>query len=193
MGLTMKRLRAHPKGIDLGPLRPGLLQRLTRRHRHIALLPAPIAKELSRLTTDWTTPAHATPPIDGQLTLIGRRDVRSNNSWMHNSERLVSGKTRCVLWMHPQDASTRGLMEGQSVTVRSRVGQVQVPIKVTDDIRPGVVSLPHGWGHGRAGVRLQVAQRHAGISMNDLTDDQLTDRISANAALNSVPVQVSAS
>lgn len=192
VGLTMKRLRAHPEGIDLGPLRPGLLQRLTRRHRHIALLPTPIAKELARLTTDWTTPAHTTTPIDGQLTLIGRRDVRSNNSWMHNSERLVSGKTRCVLWMHPQDASARGLTEGQSVTVRSRVGQVQVPIKVTDDIRPGVVSLPHGWGHGRAGVRLQVAQRHAGISMNDLTDDRLTDRISANAALNSVPVQVSA-
>ena len=192
MGLTMKRLRAHPEGIDLGPLRPGLLQRLTRRHRHIALLPAPIATQLLRLSGEWTDPHRAPAHTEGQLTLIGRRDVRSNNSWMHNSERLVSGKTRCVLWMHPQDAQARGLVEGQEVTVQSRVGEVLVPVKVTPDIRPGVVSLPHGWGHGRAGVRLQVAQRHAGISMNDLTDDQLTDRISANAALNSVLVEVHA-
>ena len=111
---------------------------------------------------------------------------------MHNTERLVSGKARCVLWMHPQDAQARSLMEGQAVQVQSRVGQVTLPVHLSADIKPGVVSMPHGWGHDRTGVQLRVAKAHAGVSINDLTDDQLTDHISGNAAFSAVPVDVTA-
>ncbi|MDI1257730.1 molybdopterin-dependent oxidoreductase [Aquabacterium sp.] len=186
--LRMKQLRAAPQGIDLGPLRPGLAQSLLKKGRAIGLLPLAIANELPLLAA---TLPKATPDADS-LTLIGRRDVRSNNSWMHNSERLVSGKARCVLWMHTHDAAQRGLSEGQTVQITSRVGQVDAPVFITADIRPGVVSLPHGWGHGRQGVKLGVASQYPGVSLNDLTDDQLTDRISGNAALNSLRVHVKA-
>ena len=186
--LRMKQLRAAPQGIDLGPLRPGLAQGLAKKGRTIALLPKAIADELPQLANRMRND-RADPDA---LTLIGRRDVRSNNSWMHNSERLVSGKARCVLWMHTDDATRRGLSDGQTVQITSRVGQVDAPVFITPDIRPGVVSLPHGWGHGRQGVKLGVASQHAGVSLNDLTDDRLTDRISGNAALNSLSVHVKA-
>lgn len=185
--VRMKQLRAAPQGIDLGPLRPGLAQSLGKKGRAIHLMPPAIARELPELAATL-----ATAPDPDTLTLIGRRDVRSNNSWMHNSERLVSGKARCVLWMHTDDARKRGLSDGQTVRITSRVGQVAAPVFITPDIRPGVISLPHGWGHGRQGVRLGVASQHAGVSLNDLTDDQLTDRLSGNAALNSLTVRVAA-
>jgi len=102
------------------------------------------------------------------------------------------GQNRCVLWMHPEDAQSRQLQDGQTVAVQSRVGQIEVPIHVTDQIRYGVVSLPHGWGHNRPGIQLGIAQAHAGVSINDVTDDQLTDRISGNAAFSAVPVEVRA-
>jgi anaerobic selenocysteine-containing dehydrogenase len=214
-GLSLKRLRAHPEGVDLGPLLPSLLASLQKQKRRIDLLPAGISHELPYLATVLTTaptspdgnasthaPIHANAGSASAgdaataqaipLKLIGRRDVRSNNSWMHNSARLVSGKPRCTLWMHPVDAQAQQLHDGQTVTVASRVGQVQVPLHLTDAMRPGVVSLPHGWGHGRAGVRLAVAQQHPGASINDLTDDRLTERISANASFSAVPVTVQA-
>jgi anaerobic selenocysteine-containing dehydrogenase len=109
---------------------------------------------------------------------------------MHNSERLVSGKARCVLWMHPQDAQARQLQPGQAVRVSSRVGSVQAPVHITEDIHPGVVSLPHGWGHDRPGIALRVASHHAGVSINDLTDDLRIDAVSGNAAFSAVPVDV---
>lgn len=183
--ITMKQLLAYPEGIDLGPLKPSLIQALQRKKKTVHLLPDPVGNELALLAPVFTQPT----PAD-QLRLIGRRDVRTNNSWMHNSERLVSGKNRCVLWMHPQDAESRGLHDGQAVTVRSRVGHIIVPLHVTDKIRSGVVSLPHGWGHGRPGVQLAVAQAHAGVSINDLTDDRATDRLSGNAAFSATPVEV---
>ncbi|HEX5371240.1 MAG TPA: molybdopterin-dependent oxidoreductase [Aquabacterium sp.] len=186
-GLTMKQLLAHPEGIDLGPLKPSLRQTLQRSQRRVPLLPTPIRLGLPALLDEVRAPA-----ANDALKLIGRRDVRSNNSWMHNSERLVSGKPRCVLWMHPSDAHARALQAGQDVTVRSRVGQVRVPLHITTDIRPGVVSLPHGWGHDRTGVALRVAQAHAGASINDLSDDQRTDALSGNAAFSAQPVQVEA-
>ena len=186
--VRMKQLRAAPQGIDLGPLRPGLVRGLLKKGRSMALLPEAIADELPQLANRMRD-YRADPDA---LTLIGRRDVRSNNSWMHNSERLVSGKARCVLWMHTDDAAQRGLSEGQTVQITSRVGQIAAPVFITPDIRPGVVSLPHGWGHGRQGVKLGVASQHPGVSLNDLTDDQLTDRISGNAALNSLRVHVKA-
>jgi len=185
--LRMKQLKAAPQGIDLGPLRPGLAQGLAKKGKALHLMPAAIARELPEIAATLLR-----QPDPDALTLIGRRDVRSNNSWMHNSERLVSGKARCVLWMHTEDATRRGLTDGQTVQITSRVGQVAAPVFITPDIKPGVVSLPHGWGHGRQGVKLGVASRHAGVSLNDLTDDQLTDRLSGNAALNSLTVRVAA-
>jgi anaerobic selenocysteine-containing dehydrogenase len=191
-GVRLKNLLQHPQGIDLGPLRPGLRETLHRLQRQVPLLPSAMAQALPDLQALLLG---ATPLVSAQgtaLKLIGRRDVRSNNSWMHNSERLVSGKTRCVLWMHPQDAQLRGLSMHQAVAVQSRVGSITVPLHITPDIRPGVVSLPHGWGHDRAGIQLRVAQAHAGASINDLTDDRLIDTISGNAAFSAVPVEVRA-
>jgi anaerobic selenocysteine-containing dehydrogenase len=111
---------------------------------------------------------------------------------MHNSERLVKGKDRCTLLMHPDDAEARQLEDGQMVAIASRVGQLQLRLEVSEAIMPGVVSIPHGWGHGREGVQLQVAQQHAGVSLNDLTDEQALDELTGNAAFNGVPVQVRA-
>ncbi|MDE2432867.1 MAG: molybdopterin-dependent oxidoreductase [Burkholderiales bacterium] len=185
--VTMGQLLANPQGIDLGPLKPSLVADLSRKKKTVQVLPAPIQRELHRLVPTFSTTTDAE-----QLKLIGRRDVRSNNSWMHNSARLVSGKNRCVLWMHPQDANQRGLRDGQTVAVQSRVGQIVVPLHVTEHIRSGVVSLPHGWGHDRPGIQLDVAQAHAGASINDLTDDRAIDALSGNAAFSAVPVEVKA-
>jgi anaerobic selenocysteine-containing dehydrogenase len=182
-GLTLARLGAAPHGIDLGPLAPCLPARLATPGRRIALAPRPLLADVERLAK--------TAAPDG-LQLIGRRDLRSNNSWMHNSQRLVKGRDRCTLLMNPRDASARGLLDGQRVRVRSRVGEVQVPLEVTESMTPGVVSLPHGWGHGRSGTRLAVANAHAGASLNDLTDPMAVDGLSGVAAFSGVPVEVTA-
>jgi anaerobic selenocysteine-containing dehydrogenase len=185
-GVTWDDMKHHPEGIDLGPLKPSLVAALQAKGKRVKLLPERIAQELPTLVPLFTQ----APVAQSTLKLIGRRDVRSNNSWMHNSERLVSGKNRCVLWMHPQDAQARSLVEGQAVQVSSRVGAVTLPVHISADIKPGVVSMPHGYGHGRSGVQLQVAQAHAGVSINDVVDEQLTDRISGNAAFSAQPVSV---
>ena len=121
---------------------------------------------------------------------IGRRDLRSNNSWMHNSYRLVKGRNHCTLLMHPNDAARLGIGDGTRVRVRSRAGLVAVDAELTEDVMPGVVSLPHGWGHDRPGVRLAVASAHAGASINDLTDELAIDALSGNAAFSGVAVAV---
>jgi anaerobic selenocysteine-containing dehydrogenase len=127
-----------------------------------------------------------------EILLIGRRHVRSNNSWLHNSYRLVKGKSRCTLMLHPETAEQHGIEDGQDVRVTSRVGSVVIAAEVTDELMPGVVSIPHGFGHGRKGVKQKIAQAHAGVSVNDLTDDTLIDQLSGNAAVNGVPVQLEA-
>ncbi|MGI8916987.1 MAG: molybdopterin-dependent oxidoreductase [Pyrinomonadaceae bacterium] len=135
------------------------------------------------------------PTSNGHLLLIGRRELRSNNSWMHNSLRLVKGqadKSRCTILMHPSDAAERHLTQGQNVSVQSRVGSIEVPIEISEEIMPGVVSIPHGWGHDRLGVRLDVAQQHAGASINDLTDNQNIDALCGTAAFNGTLVSVEA-
>ncbi|HSP85603.1 MAG TPA: molybdopterin dinucleotide binding domain-containing protein, partial [Psychrobacter sp.] len=129
---------------------------------------------------------------DSEILLIGRRHVRSNNSWLHNSHRLVKGKPRCTLMLHPETAEQYGIQDGQDVRVTSRVGSVIIPAEVTDELMPNVVSIPHGFGHGRKGVKQKIAQAHAGVSVNDLTDDTLIDELSGNAAVNGVPVQLEA-
>lgn len=184
-GLTLGRLRKAPHGLDLGPLEPGLPVRLRTEGRRIRLAPERLLQDLERLRGVLDEAAHG-------LVLVGRRDIRSNNSWMHNSERLVKGRDRCTLLMHPDDATARGLANGQRVAIRSRVGEVEVALEVTDAMRAGVVSLPHGFGHGREGVRLSVARAHAGASVNDVNDDALVDALCGTAAFSGVPVEVRA-
>jgi anaerobic selenocysteine-containing dehydrogenase len=124
------------------------------------------------------------------LRLIGRRQLRSNNSWLHNAPSLMRGADRCTLMVHPDDAARLGLSSGGEATVRSRVGEVRAKVEVTDEVMPGVVSLPHGFGHARPGVKLRVAAEKPGVSINDLTDDARIDVLTGNAALSGVPVDV---
>ena len=124
------------------------------------------------------------------LRLIGRRHVRDCNSWMHNYHRLVKGKDRCVALLHPDDLASRGLTDGSMITVRSRAGEVQLPCTASEDIMPGVISIPHGYGHARRGIRAEIASKNAGVSCNDITDAQYLDALSGNAAVNGVAVEV---
>ena len=183
-GLTLRRLERSPHGIDLGALEPCLPARLATPRRRIDLAPQRLLADLARLR-------QAGDP-GPSLRLIGRRDLRSNNSWMHNSQRLVKGPDRCTLLMHPDDATSRGLSAGQRVRVGSRVGAVEVALEVTDTMAPGVVCLPHGWGHGQEGTRLAVANANAGASLNDLTDPLAVDALCGVAAFNGLPVEVAA-
>lgn len=187
-GLSLEQLRQQVHGVDLGPLRPCLPERLGHRDKRIQLAPAPLLERLERLRKAF--PQNHTPTRGGELLLIGRRHVRDNNSWIHNLPLLVKGRPRCTLMVHPEDARRLGLAEGGEALVTSRVGQVKVPVSVTDEVMPGVVSLPHGYGHGRQGVRLSVASQHAGVSLNDLTDEQALDELCGNAAFSGVLVRV---
>ncbi|MEU3980107.1 molybdopterin oxidoreductase family protein [Streptomyces sp. NPDC026672] len=182
-GLTLARLLDHPHGIDLGPLRPRLPQPLRTRSGRIELLPEPIAADLPRLRR-----ALAERPAG--LLLVGRRHLRSNNSWMHNVPELTGGSNRCTLHIHPDDARALGVGDGADVRVRGAGGEVVAPAEVTDGVRPGVVSLPHGWGHDRPGVRLGHATTTPGVNVNQLLDGSLLDPLSGNAVLNGVPVEL---
>ena len=183
--LSLAALEAAPHGLDLGPLEPAFPERLKTKDGRIDCAPEPLMAALASAIAKLLSAQPA------GLVLIGRRDIRTNNSWMHNSARLVKGKPRCRLFMNPADLGPRGLSHGQRVRITSRAGSVDIEVEATDDIMPGVVSLPHGWGHGRTGIRLGIAAQHAGVSVNDLTDDRFSDAVSGNAALNGVPVQVS--
>jgi len=183
--LDLEKVASEPHGIDLGPLEPSLPDRLFTADKKIDCAPEPLMKDLARLEE-----AVAETP-DERLLLIGRRHLRSNNSWLHNSARLVKGPRRDQMLMHPDDLAARGLTDGAMVRVSSRVGSVEIEVAASEDIRQGVVSIPHGWGHHRKGTRTKIAEAHAGISANDLTDELLLDALSANAAINGVPVEVS--
>lgn len=185
-GVTLSRLDREVSGIDLGPLGPALPDRLHTADRRIKLAPKAFVDDLPRLRS-WMSEAASR---QGNLTLIGRRELRSNNSWMHNAARLMKGEDRCTLMMHPDDARSRSIGPGQRVTVSSRTGEVRVAVLITDDIRPGVVSLPHGFGHDREGVRLTVARARPGVSFNDLADDQRLDDLCGTAAFSGTPVEV---
>ncbi|MDB4413463.1 hypothetical protein N9189_02950 [Pirellulaceae bacterium] len=185
-GPSLKTLMRNPHGVDLGPMIKSLPDRLPAQQKQIDLAPKPLVDDVDRLKRLLQSESNE----EGQLVLIGRRDLRSNNSWMHNSPKLMSGKPRCVLFMNPEDAQRRGILESTNVSVTSRIGTIQTAVTLTDDIMPGVASLPHGFGHDRSGVKLRVAQRHAGVSINDLTDDCRIDELCGNAAFCGVPVQV---
>jgi anaerobic selenocysteine-containing dehydrogenase len=183
--VSLSRLRRHPEGVDLGPLRPTMPGRLQTPEHRIDLAPALVVGDVDRLHR-WLDDRP-----DDALVLIGRRHKQDNNSWFHNSTRLTRGKPRHQLLMHPQDLADRGIGDGALVTVTSRVGSVRVEVQATDDMMRGVASLPHGYGHQVDGTRLRNATKVAGVSINDLTDPDLLD-LSGNAALNGVPVTVAA-
>lgn len=187
-GLSVKKLLDNPKGIDLGPLEPSL-DRLCRTPSGRIQLDHPVVREELPRLAEYRDELVA-PGANGELLLIGRRDLRTNNSWGHNSRTLVKGKTRCNLIMNPEDANKLGLENGQHITVESRVGKVETDLTVSEEIMPGVVSLPHGWGHGRKGVKLSIAAENPGVSVNDLTDDQHVEPVIGQAILNGVPVTV---
>lgn len=182
--LSVKALEEHPHGLDLGALQSTLPARLYHDNKRIRACTPELLAALAQYAQVLKAPAS-----DG-LKLIGRRHVRSNNSWMHGSQRLIKGPARHQLHMHPADLSARGIADGQRVQVRSRVGEVTVEVAASEAMMPGVVSLPHGFGHTRPGTRLGLAHEHAGASSNDLTDGELLDGVSGNAALNGVPVEV---
>ncbi|BAC74301.1 molybdopterin-binding oxidoreductase [Streptomyces avermitilis] len=182
-GLTLEKVLAHPHGIDLGPLTPRLPQPLKTRSGKVELLPGPIAGDLPRLR-------EALRERSEGLVLIGRRHLRSNNSWLHNVPALTGGTNRCTLHIHPEDAERLGLTDGAPVRVRGAGGAVTAPVEVTDGIRRGVVSLPHGWGHDRPGTRMSHAALDPGVNVNQLLDGSLLDPLSGNAVLNGVPVEL---
>jgi anaerobic selenocysteine-containing dehydrogenase len=182
--LTLADLEAAPHGVDLGPLSPRLPDVLSTPSGLVELAPAEIASDVPRLA------AFLAEPMDERLVLVGRRQLGSNNSWMHNLEPLVRGQNRCTAQLNPIDAARLGLIDGARAVVRSRAGKVEIPVEVTDAIRPGVVSIPHGWGHDVDGTRTAVASAHAGVNTNLLADDTLLDGPSGTAVLNGIPVEV---
>jgi anaerobic selenocysteine-containing dehydrogenase len=187
--LSVRRLLRHPEGVDLGPLQPCLPGRLQTPGHRVQAAPELVLRDLPRLSGHLDT--LAAEDLDGTgLVLIGRRHQRDNNSWMHNTTRLTKGRARHQLYMHPDDLRRRGIADGELTRVSSRVGSVEVEVLATDDVMPGVVSLPHGYGHDLDGVRLGVARGLPGASINDLTDPERLDVASGNAALSGVPVTV---
>lgn len=184
-GLTLTGLEASPHGVDLGPLEAGRVpDNLRTPDGMIDLTPPPLVEDFGRLVDSLQR------AWDDSMVLVGRRHVRSNNSWMHNIKVLTKGKNRCTLQIHPDDAHARGIEHGATATVSSRVGTVSLPAEVTDGIRPGVVSIPHGFGQDLPGVQLDVATSYDGVNTNVLTDEYFRDELSGNIALNGVPVEV---
>jgi anaerobic selenocysteine-containing dehydrogenase len=182
--LTLSDLEAAPHGIDLGPLEPRLPEALRTPSGKVELAPPAIVADVERLRAARARRAN------GGMVLVGRRQLRSNNSWMHNLDLLVRGKDECTLHVHPDDATRLGLADGEPARVTGRTGEVAVPVEITDAVMPGVVSMPHGWGHGADGSAMGVAAAHAGANSNVLSDESVVDALSGNAVFNGIPVQV---
>jgi anaerobic selenocysteine-containing dehydrogenase len=183
-GLSLAKLEENPHGIDLGPMGPRLPSVLRTSSGRIELAPEPIVADLARLR------ASVERPRGPGLVLVGRRHLRSNNSWMHNVPSLVSGRDRCTLQVHPDDARDLGIADGGLVLVSSRAGELSVRVEVTDTVMRGVASLPHGFGHDRPGSALSLAARRPGVNANVLTDETALDPLSGNAVLNGIPIEV---
>ncbi|HEB89244.1 MAG TPA: molybdopterin oxidoreductase family protein [Deltaproteobacteria bacterium] len=184
-GVSLAKLAKHPHGVDLGPMVERFPARLKTKSGRFELAPKQLVEDWARVRARLEDPV-----VPGRLLLIGRRHVRSNNSWMHNIGTLVKGRSRCTLMMNPEDAGRLGLSTGGMAEVTSRVGKLRVEVETTEAMMPGVVSLPHGWGHDVEGVRLSVASAHPGVPSNALIDDEVIDTASGNAVLNAIPVEV---
>jgi anaerobic selenocysteine-containing dehydrogenase len=189
--LSIDKLITHPHGIDLGALQPDLPNAIYHDDKKIHLAFDYFMSDLARLEKHFFS---SNLSSDNTLQLIGRRHLKTNNSWLHNSRRMVkgtnNGKSRCTAQLHPDDARRFSLKDGQDIRVKSRVGEIQLPVEITDKIMPGVVSIPHGWGHNKKGSSWATAESHAGVSVNDLTDEMVLDELSGNAVLNGVPVTI---
>jgi anaerobic selenocysteine-containing dehydrogenase len=186
-GLSLTVLEGKPHGVDLGALQPRIPEVLRTASGKIELAPEPIVVDVERLLASLE---RARERANGQMLLIGRRDLRSNNSWMHNLHVLSKGKDRCTLHMHPNDATHFALLDGETASITSRAGTLEIPVELTDAIMPGVVSIPHGWGHNLAGTQMHIATEHAGVNTNILTGEAPVDPLSGNAILNGIPVTV---
>ena len=186
--LSLRKLKNSPHGVDLGPLQTCLPKRLRTKDQRIQIAPEIFVQDVQRLLKKFFH--HDAGKNGYDLLLIGRRGLRSNNSWMHNYARLMKGEEQCTLQMHPDDAALRGIRDGDMVQASSRVGSIRIMARVTDALMPGVVSVPHGFGHNRQGVQLTQAAQHAGASVNDLTDELAVDALCGTAAFNGTPVSV---
>ncbi len=186
-GLNLKKLKRAPHGIDLGPLGPGIAHRVQHADKKMHV-DAPILLS----AVDALAASLAEPPADDMLLLIGRRELRSNNSWMHNVPNLVSGRPRCVLLVHPRDAERAGVRDGQVAVLANHVHRGEVPVEICDEMREGVVSLPHGWGHAASARWQRTAGAHAGVSANDWTDDRVVESVVGQSILNGVRVRLTA-
>ncbi|ORW30525.1 molybdopterin dinucleotide-binding protein [Mycobacterium paraense] len=182
-GLTLDMLKANPNGIDFGPMVPQLPDILGTLDKKIHLAPQYLLDDLPRLAARMQRPAEP-------LVLVSRRHLRSNNTWLHNVPALMKGKDRCTLLVHPEDAARFGVADADIVTVKSEAGEIRVPVEVTDAIKPGVVSMPHGWGHGKPGTRMSVANGSPGANTNALSPPTFLDEPSGNGALNGIPVTI---
>jgi anaerobic selenocysteine-containing dehydrogenase len=182
-GLTLDLLKANPNGIDFGPMVPQLPDILGTPDKKIRLAPQYLLDDLPRLATRLERPAEP-------LVLVSRRHLRSNNTWLHNVPALMKGRDRCTLLIHPDDAARCGIADDDVVTVKSEAGEIKVPVEVTDAIKPGVVSMPHGWGHGKPGTRMSVANNSPGANTNALSPPTFVDEPSGNGALNGIPVTI---
>jgi anaerobic selenocysteine-containing dehydrogenase len=183
--LSLDKLKEDPHGIDLGELQSCLPGRLQTSNKRINLAPEILVADIERLMT------RAGDDPDYPFSLIGRRHLRDCNSWMHNYEVLVKGKNRCTVMVNEADAAELGVENGQSVTVSSRAGSIELPCETTDNIARGVISIPHGYGHDRTGTNIATASDHAGVSINDLTDELVLDELTGNAAFSGVRVNLS--
>ena len=181
-GLTLAKLEAAPHGIDLGPLQPRIPEVLRTASGQIELAPELLVSDVARLRDAL---ASADPD---RLLLIGRRQLRSNNSWMHNLAKLVSGPERCTVLVHPGDAERVGVADGETAVVASANGRIELQAIVTEDMMPGVISIPHGWGHDLEGVEMDVAREHAGVNVNELGDPSTLEALTGTAVLNGIPV-----
>ncbi|MCV7343556.1 molybdopterin-dependent oxidoreductase [Mycolicibacterium rhodesiae] len=182
-GLTLAKLKEQPNGINFGPMVSQVPEILSTTDKKIRLAPQYLLDDIPRLSRRLEREPD-------ELVLVSRRHLRSNNSWLHNVSALMKGRDRCTLLMHPDDAASRGVSGGDHVTVTSSAGCIEVPVEVTDAIKPGVVSMPHGWGHGKPGTRMSVANGSPGVNTNILSPPTFLDEPSGNGALNGIPVTV---
>ncbi len=180
--LSIEELGKNPHGIDLGELKSCLPERLLTEDKRINIAPAALVNDLERLKIETAE------SVEYPFALVGRRHLRDDNSWLHNSARLMKGKNRCTIWVSRIDAKNLQIADGQILKVSSRVGSVEIPCEISDKIMPGVVSIPHGYGHKRDGVKLDTANNHAGVSLNDLTDERVVDELTGNAAFSNARV-----
>jgi Anaerobic dehydrogenases, typically selenocysteine-containing len=185
-GITLEKVIAHPEGLDLGPLKPRMPEVLRTPTGKINAAPAAFVAQAEKILQ-----SPETQPGEDEFLLIGRRQSRSINTWGHNVNILAKGKFRCTLQINPADANKLGIAEGDDVRLNSSTGEIVAQAEITDDLMPGVVSLPHGWGHSKEGIRMHRAQQKPGVNINILMDENRLDAFTGNAVFNAIPVQLS--